>query len=274
MLEDETPIELDKPTTIEAIKKVQEPKVVKEKLSKKRIVTLSVGNDSLELDINERLPDSFLESKLKESQKYVPISVYRDIMRQIGEFGIPQFSDFKIVATGKWKSGQDTTAYKCVVTVERNKPGEKKPVILIGSGYQAMSAGILLSDAIHGNSKTLEARALRDCLKYSYLIFEFPEADTAWLPVDETSSLSSLPKTAEQVIKETAEAMPGRDIEKEIAESYKKQLETLWVELITTGQNITKVQILGIASKLKAEFWEEFKPIIAKVITADLNSSA
>jgi hypothetical protein len=44
---------------------------------------------------------------------------------------------------------------------------------------------------------------------------------------DDIVSLKELPKTAEQVIKETAEAMPGRDIEKEIQEEFATQVNAL-----------------------------------------------
>jgi hypothetical protein len=36
---------------------------------------------------------------------------------------------------------------------------------------------VLLSDAIHGNIATLEAKALRSALKHGYRCFEFPELD-------------------------------------------------------------------------------------------------
>lgn len=282
--------ELDKPTTIEEIKKVQEPESktkepkVKEtktkvreskKASVSKIVKLTNNGVEYNLFINERLPEAFLEVKLKESQKYIPIIVYRDIMRQVDEFGIPQFGELEKIITGKWKSGGDMITYKMRVTIERNKPGEKKPIMLCGSWYQAMSGSTLLSDAVHGNMKTLESRAMRDALKYSYLIFEYPEADLTSIPTGsvEEVSLSSLTKTADDVLKEVAETMPGRDIEKEIFDEYKKQHETLWVKTITDGTMITKADIIKIATGLKLQFGEAVKPLIAKIITADLNNA-
>jgi len=105
----------------------------------------------------------------------------------------------------------------------------------------------LLSDAVHGNFKTLEARALRDALKYSYLIFEFPELDNIDEPIAGTVNEIKAQKTIDEIAKAMPD-VPGKavadvpdmvakqpivDIEKVIREEYKRQKDQLDVNLIT-----------------------------------------
>jgi len=44
------------------------------------------------------MPEDFLKTKLKESQRYIPINLYREILRQVDEFGIPTFEIEKFIS--------------------------------------------------------------------------------------------------------------------------------------------------------------------------------
>ncbi|MCI0500336.1 MAG: hypothetical protein L0Y61_01140 [Epsilonproteobacteria bacterium] len=55
-------------------------------VEKLKTVKLFLDGKLDEYDIDEKLPEGFLMSKLKENQRYIPIHLYREIMRQIGEF--------------------------------------------------------------------------------------------------------------------------------------------------------------------------------------------
>lgn len=243
---------------------------------KEKTVKLSLDWKIGEYSIEERLPEWFLQSKLKEDQRYIPIHLYREIMRQIDEFGVPQFSIPEKFATGKNKSGTDMITYRVVCTVEWHKNWKKDPIILTGTWYSAMSWGTLLSDAIHGNVATLDAKALRSALKHSYRIFEYPEMDVVDVPTPGTVNEIRAAKTIEEI----AKAMPWvpeepvTDIENNIREEYAtqkalldKNLAEMWTD------KPTKSQILSIATDLKNKFGEEYKKFITPVIMNDLNSA-
>lgn len=154
----------------------KEKEVVKEKEDKAIVLQLDWKN--VELSADDNLPSWFLEKKLKDDQLYIPVGLYREIMRQLDCFGVPQFSDPEKFMSGKNKSQIDMITYRVKCSVERFKYGRNNaPVILTGVGYSSFSGGVLLSDAIHGNIATLDAKALRSALKHSYRIFEYPEKD-------------------------------------------------------------------------------------------------
>ena len=149
----------------------------KAKEPKTKMVKLSLDGKEYELSIDEKLPPEFLQTKLKEGQSYVPVWIYREIMRQIDEFDVPDFVEEKIMTwNNKYNVAQ--VVYKMYCEVKWYRYGRSKdPVILKGHWYSSISAGALLSDAVHGNMMTLEAKALRAALRYSYRIFEFPEVE-------------------------------------------------------------------------------------------------
>ena len=103
---------------------------------KVKTVKLMLDGKMNEYSINGRLPEGFLRSKLKENQRYIPIHLYRDIMRQIGEFGIPDFSEPEKFINGKNKAGIDMITYKVRCTIEHTVG--KKIILLKGSGYASM----------------------------------------------------------------------------------------------------------------------------------------
>jgi len=165
------------------------------------IIKLPLNGEMIELTSDERLPVGFLEKKLKDDQLYISVSLYREIMRQMDCFGVPQFTDPEKFMSGKDKWGIDKITYRVKCTVERFKDWRKDPIILTGVWYSSFSGGILLSDAIHWNIATLDAKALRSALKHGPRIFEYPEVEVIdeWVPGDVIAK-------ANEIIKPTAPA--------------------------------------------------------------------
>lgn len=309
--------ELDKKEPIK--EKKSEPKAKKEKKEPKQKAS-KVKTVRLELDwmvedypIDGSLPAGFMKSKLRDDQTYVPIHIYRDIMRQIGEFDIPVFSEPTMFIEGKNKQGVPMITYKSGCTVTWTVWKEVK--VLRGSWYAPMSGGVLLSDAVHGNMKTLEARALRDALKYAYKIFEFPELDKIDAPLAAEVNLPSNNKL-DEVAKDTtpvnwkkaSEKVPSKtekipvqkhdlendtpvgdqnpnpdlivpedwdpvDNEEAIRADYAAMKAELDEGLKSIGQSVTKAMILDIATKLKEKFGEAEKDSIKSIIMPDYNSA-
>lgn len=234
-----------------------------EKTEKKWVFVTLNGK---EYNVDERLPDSFLESKLKESQKYIPIHIYRDILRQLPDlFWVPTFTDPEKIISGKNKSGVEVIAFRVKCSIERLRHGEKKPVVLVWDWYSAISWGAMLSDAIHGNIATLQAKALRSALKLWLRIFEYPEADLPE-PTAQDVELTTPAKATDDVMAKMP-TVNAEDIEKE----YKRLFSELSQKCLETKVTIKKPMILAIATQLKVQFGEENKPTILKLITDSLN---
>ena len=263
--------------------------IKKKKVVKVKTVKLMLDWKLMELSVDERLPEWFLQSKLKEDQRYIPIHIYREIMRQMDCFGVPQFSDPEKFMSGKNKSQIDMITYRVKCTVEWNKDGRKNPVILTGAWYSAMSGGTLLSDAIHWNIATLDAKALRSALKHSSRIFEYPELDVVDIPTP--AEIKETAKKADDILSKVAGDMKPTekikakpvatpvdtavDIEKVIRAEYAVLLAELDKALTDAwfDKQRTKEQILNLATQLKTKHGEQHKPLIIKIITWDLNQA-
>lgn len=251
-------------------KKVEEKK-------KGRTVKLFLDGKLDEYDIDEKLPEGFLMSKLKENQRYIPIHLYREIMRQIGEFWVPEFTDPEKFLSGKNKSNVDMVTYRVKCRVARNKPWVKEPIILTGVGYSSMSAWVLLSDAIHGNIATLEAKALRSALKHGYRCFEFPELDVEtveekWV-INEEKAKETIANVVKDMPKVESKTVDTTGIEKEITDCYNERRDIRFAQLGQIGEVVTKKHVLDLAKEIKEKFWEEHKSIISKIILNDFNSA-
>lgn len=250
------------------------------KQESKRTVKLFLDRELREFDINEKLPEWFLQNKLKDDQKYIPINLYRDIMRQIWEFGIPDISDPEIFITGTNKSWISMKTYRVKCTVLWHKEWIKEPVELRGVWYSAMSPWTLLSDAVHGNMQTLNAKAMRDALKYAYKIFEFPEKDAedlneAW-EIKEANDV----KAKETIAKIAAETKPVEEKPSETKEEEKGELtpeikitESFNEEYKKIEWEVTKKSVLLIGTELIKRFGEWNRPIIQKIITPYVNKA-
>lgn len=255
-----------KPTTKQ---KAKEPKV--------RTVKLSLDWTEYELSIDEKLPSEFLQTKLKEWQSYVPVGIYREIMRQIDEFDVPDFVEEKIMTwNNKYNVAQ--VVYKMYCEVKWYRYGRSKdPVILKGHWYSSMSAWVLLSDAVHGNMMTLEAKALRAALRYSYRIFEFPEIEvyddwkSEWtIKWEKVESKVEAPKaTTQQVVDDIVKE--ETDIEKQIKDDYAEMIKQLGAEMLTRDTWIQKTEIIALWTKLKEKYWEDYKKFIINLIKPDLD---
>ena len=265
---EQTEVVETKPTTKS---KAKEPKA--------RMVKLSLDWKDYELSIDEKLPAEFLQTKLKEWQSYVPVGTYREIMRQIDEFDIPEFVEEKIMSWNN-KYNVPQVVYKMYCEVKWYRYGRNKdPIILKGHWYSSISAGALLSDAIHGNMMTLEAKALRAALRYSYRIFEFPEVEIYddWKTEWTIKEKKEAPKTEEEkattqqvvddIIKEDS------DIESKIKEAYSKKKQEYFAKLLTTNESATKKDILAIWTELKNEFGEQYKSFIIHMIMPDVEGA-
>jgi len=246
---------------------------------KKRTVKLFLDWKLWEYDINEKLPMWFLQSKLRSDQLYMPVWLYRNIMRQIGEFWMPKFSEEKFISWNN-KSGRPMITYKSVCNVEWKRWKEVTQLEWIW--FSSISAWAFLSDAVHWNMHTLYAKALRDALKYTYNIFEFPETDiedqdTEW-KVDDTS------KKIDEVVSNIDAKEKEKVVEKDdtewtmvwdkIKEEYTKLRTWLYDDFKLDWKTVTKKDVLKLATTLKEMFGEENKPYIAKLITPDVNWAA
>jgi hypothetical protein len=242
---------------------------------KGNVVVLKSEWKEFTLQPTERLPITFLESKLREDQKYIPIGVYRDIMRQIWEFWIPTFADAEKIITGKNKSWWESIAFKVKVEVVRNKPWVKEPILLKGSWYSAMTWGIMLSEAIHWNFKTLEAKALRDALKYSYLIFEHPEADVEEPTEDKDMMINKIIEEAVWPAPTKEEAAEKKATKDDIQKDFDTEMQAYNTKVLAwwPEAKAEKWDILAIATKLKEKYWVENKKIILEIITQTLNDA-
>lgn len=257
---------------------------------KEKTVTLTLDWKTSEYPVGSKLPEWFLHSKLKDSQRYLPVHLYRELLRQIDEFWIPEFSDPEKFATGKNKSWVDVITYAMKCTIVWNKPWKKEPIILTGKAYSAMSWGTLLSDAVHWNFATLEAKSLRSALRHSYAIFEFPEVDVVdeWIPatINTKETIDGANKVLDSVVA-WMETPVARDTTKPVEapkEPVKKwtvtkamiktMFDTKLAELVsqceTVWTPITKVLILQIATEIKLSVGEEYKTTIMEVIAPTL----
>lgn len=265
---EQTEVVETKPTTKS---KAKEPKA--------RTVKLSLDWKDYELSIDEKLPAEFLQTKLKEWQSYVPVGTYREIMRQIDEFDVPEFVEEKIMSWNN-KYSVPQVVYKMYCEVKWYRYGRSKdPVILKGHWYSSISAGALLSDAIHGNMMTLEAKALRAALRYSYRIFEFPEIEIYddWKTEGTIKEKKEAPKTEEEkattqqvvddIIKEDS------DIESKIKARYSELMKELGAKVLTREEWPQKQEVLDIGTQLKNEFWEQYKKFIITMIMPDIDNA-
>lgn len=282
-------VEVEKSTPKETVKEVslsQEKTKGKKVMPVEKLKTVKLFLDGKldEYDVDEKLPEGFLMSKLKENQRYIPIHLYREIMRQIWEYWVPEFTDPEKFLSGKNKSSVDMVTYRIKCKVSRTKPWVKEPIILTGVGYSSMSAWVLLSDAVHGNIATLEAKALRSALKHSYRIFEFPELDV--VDTNEQWQINELKakETIDNVVKWMPTQTPAQtsvpvqpientDIQKEIIEDYNRKKETTFAQLAELKQPVEKKHVLWLAKEIKDKFGEEHKEFISKVIRDDFNSA-
>jgi len=167
-------------------------KKTKKTTVKKKVIKLSYQWKNYELDVNEPIPVEFLKTKMREWQDYIPVWIYREVLRQLwNEFWDVKFSDPEIVREIKVQNNV-LVLYKQECFIERWKR------ILKWSWYHTISLKSMASEAAHGNFKTLEAKAMRDCLKYAYRIFEFPDED--FIPSED--EIEKKIKEAEDVVKE------------------------------------------------------------------------
>jgi len=252
-----------------------------EKVTGAKMVYLQLGNKIHPLSLDDRMPEDFLKTKFQEKQRYIPINVYREMIRQIWEFGIPQFEIEKFVSWNN-KSNVAMIAYKCICKLDWFKYWDKKePIVLIGNWYSAISAWALLSDAIHWNMHTLQAKALRDALKYSYRIFEFPEDDVSdpneagtihWEGENPLSPKAEPTKTTvDDVVKDMPEE--DSDIQKKIKEDYSIAIKELWEKAINESYEITKKDVLSIGTALKEKYWEDNKKFIISILMKDVEAA-
>lgn len=119
--------------------------------------------------VNEFFPTELLK-KNYSGNEYIPIEVVRDIMRQIGGFSSPKFSDLEVI----WKSvykWNDVITYKQKVELMY---GDK---VLYWEAYHPVTAGKLFSDSSTWVFSTLRSKCLRDALKYEFKIFEYPSLE-------------------------------------------------------------------------------------------------
>jgi len=158
-------------------------------------VVLPVDWKEVEFSVDGRLPASFLSSKLKADQQYISIGVYREIMRQTGEFWVPEFTDPEKFMSWNNSRGIPMVTYRVKCTVEWKRWDTVE--ILRWVWYSALSWWIMLSDAIHWNIATLDAKALRSALKHSYRIFEYPEKDSEY--VEEKADIEEVAKEVKPV---------------------------------------------------------------------------
>ena len=259
---------------------VEEAKsTTKKKDSKKeKTVVLQLDGKIYEIPVSEKLPPEFLQEKLKEGQSYIPIGVYREIMRQLDEFGVPEFTEEKIMTwNNKYNVAQ--VVYKMYCEVKWYKDWKtKEPIILKWHWYSSMSAWVLLSDAVHGNMMTLEAKALRAALRYSYRIFEFPEVEVyddwkaEWIIKEKKEVKTEEQKaTTQQVVDDIVKE--DSDIESKIKARYSELMKELGAKVLTRDEWPQKQEVLEIWTQLKNEFWEQYKKFIITMIMPDIDNA-
>ena len=249
----------------------------KAKEPKARTVKLLLDGKEYELSIDEKLPPEFLQTKLKEGQSYVPVWTYREIMRQIDEFDVPDFVEEKIMTwNNKYNVAQ--VVYKMYCEVKWYKYGRSKdPVILKWHWYSSISAGALLSDAVHGNMMTLEAKALRAALRYSYRIFEFPEIEiyddwkTEGTIKEKAPKTEAQKATTQQVVDDIVKE--DTDVESKIKARYTELMKELGAKVLTREEWPQKQEVLDIGTQLKNEFWEQYKQFIITMIMPDIDNA-
>lgn len=257
----------------------------KKDVKKEKAVVLQLDGKTYEIPVSEKLPPEFLQEKLKEGQSYIPIGVYREIMRQLDEFDVPEFTEEKIMTwNNKYNVAQ--VVYKMYCEVKWYKYGrDKEPIVLKWHWYSSMSAWVLLSDAVHGNMMTLEAKALRAALRYSYRIFEFPELEvyddwkTEWTikeksatkieakPVKTEEEKATTQQVVDDIIKEDT------DIETKIKDRYSELMKELGAKVLTRDEWPQKQEVLDIGTQLKNEFWEKYKMFIINMIMPDVDKA-
>lgn len=261
------------------------PTTKKKDVKKEKAVVLQLDGKTYEIPVSEKLPPEFLQEKLKEGQSYIPIGVYREIMRQLDEFDVPEFTEEKIMTwNNKYNVAQ--VVYKMYCEVKWYKYGRgKEPVVLKWHWYSSMSAWVLLSDAVHGNMMTLEAKALRAALRYSYRIFEFPEIEvyddwkTEWTIKEKTATkIEAKPVKTEEEKATTQQVVDDivkedTDIETKIKDRYGVMMQEYGKELLTSDEKPSKERILAMWTKLKEEFGEQYKKFIISLIMPDIKTA-
>lgn len=128
-----------------------------------------------EYSLNDYFPSELLK-KNYSGNEYIPIDVIRDIMRRIGGFSSPKFSDLEVIGKSVYK-WNDVITYKQKVELVYNDK------TLYWEAYHPITAGKLFSDSSTGVFSTLRSKCLRDALKYEFKIFEYPsleEEDVLW----------------------------------------------------------------------------------------------
>ena len=133
--------------------------------------------------INENFPEKLLEKNYTD-QNYIPVDIVRSIMRQIGGFSSPKFSDLEVL----WKSVYNS---KDVILYRQKVEISYWDKILYWEWVHAVTSGKMFTDSSTWVFSTLRSKCLRDALKYEFAIFEYPEVeDSSWIWDDEITKVS------------------------------------------------------------------------------------
>jgi len=203
----------------------------------------------LELNLNKQLPKSFLQ-KDYTWQEYVPVSIIREIVRQLWILREVRYSEVKTIASD---NNNITLQVNCVVVVELNWQKQE----LEGIGVVVVSKrAILKEQSAFGIVSKLRARAFKDALKYVAKIFEYPQDEEAIddsqlenKTISEWEGLASIyrailedkkPKTKEEL----------EQITKEFKEQFKEQIKKLSSK---EQSELAKIKLLYLK---KLEKWQ------------------
>lgn len=218
--------------------------------------------------VDQHLPEDFYQQKLKQAEKYIPVYVYREIIRQLNNVWIPYFEEPKYLHA--WTVKEDAKIYlycqKCKIQVDDKE--------IEWVGYHNFSLSALLSSSAHGNFKTLEAKAVRDTLKDVYRIFDYgvyqdeEEKATEPEPDKKNTKEKSSKEDSTKQSSSTKQKSPGEvnpeevlnDIKKQdneqqsqeiTSEEVSKMAENSFEEFIKTNPKPTKSQLKSVATEVK-----------------------
>lgn len=264
----------------------QEVENIEDEYEEKKVINYDreVEIEWKKYSIYKPLPTSFLKSKLSEKSTYLPVPVYRTIIRQINndsierywfeEFSLPKFSEKPIELyewkTEKWGNVKSIKSMYCDCFVPRKNPVTNTQQLLHWVWYSAMSIDMLLTDSsLHGNMHTLRAKALRDAMKYSYAIFEFPEDDydqeepNVKAQLKEKSVISDVVKSivSEKKEEEKIESNKTATIPAvpEVQEESKINIEVLDLRIQWVKDKVSNLKEFSqIATTIKQETMETF----------------
>ena len=217
---------------------------------KKTVKIIDFNWKTRELDLNNYMPEDLYKYHKYSKCYYVPIEIFRDILRQLPEFWIPKFEDFEDIY--KWKTKDWNWIRVLRQKVKLLWWVEEQPIEIEWIWYHNVTDWKLFEWTLW-NMKILEARTLRDALKNTYRIFDKGEIHVDdWTETTEWTQEAKA--TAAEIVQEQQENQENNKTQR------KKEVEELmWTTIMEMFDEQMKGKDLTLSNLRSAATWVKQK---------------